>query len=195
MVFGRCRTIEGNGLSSILSEYLKPATVSADLFSVSEKPRVQVSYHKVDIISTAFAVKMSSTNPNQTPSPSNTGTPETPGGSGNEGLHIPISHEGGFYGYPEERHLLHVTTPAHALLPSPQTNSSAQIGEKMIVQRRGSTTSDGAKSAFKSGLAMTSVASVIEPNISIIASSPFFKEEDVKSEPSDAGPNLHPGLG
>ena len=53
------------------------------------------------------------------------------------------------------------------------------MGEKLLVQRRASTNSDGGRVAFQSGLTATSV---IEPNISTIAPSPFVKEEELKSE-------------
>lgn len=56
------------------------------------------------------------------------------------------------------------------------------MGEKLFVQRRGSTNSDGGRAAFKSGLTMTSATSVIEPNVSTMVPSPFMKEEELKSE-------------
>ena len=68
------------------------------------------------------------------------------------------------------------------------------MGEKLIVQRRGSTHSDGGKAAFKLGLAMTSAASFIEPNISTMPTSPVSKEEELKIE-GDAVPSLHPASG
>lgn len=53
------------------------------------------------------------------------------------------------------------------------------MGEKLFVQRRASTNSDGGRAVFQLGLTTTSV---IEPNISTIAPSPFMKEEELKSE-------------
>lgn len=69
-----------------------------------------------------------------------------------------------------------------------------QMEEKLIVQRRGSTNSDGGKAAFKSGLVMTSVTSVIEPNISVVESSPSSREEELNPE-GDAGPSLRSAPG
>ena len=45
---------------------------------------------------------------------SNPGTLSDPLNGSNGGLHIPISDEGGFYGYNDEKHLQHVSTPARA---------------------------------------------------------------------------------
>jgi hypothetical protein len=84
--------------------------------SLSEKLQVQVKahYRKIEIIS-EFAVKMAPTDPDQTPTISNQGTPsDLPGGSNGE-LHIPIPNDSGFYGYNEEKHLQHVSLPAHPL--------------------------------------------------------------------------------
>lgn len=141
---------------------------------------------------------MASTDPDQTPSRfggivSSQGTPSDLSNTSNGGLHIPVSNDSGFYGYNEERHLQHVSIPVQ-LLPPPQGKSSTQMGEKLFVQRRGSTHSDGGKVTFKSGLTMTSVTSVIEPNIPTMANSPFLKEEELKPE-GDSGPSLHPAPG
>ena len=124
---------------------------------------------------------------------SNPGTPsELPSGPSG-GLLIPISDDSGFYGYGDEKYLQHVSISTHTLALT-LTGSSSQMGEKLFVQRRGSTHSDGGKSVFKSGLAMTSVTPDVEPKIPSRANSPFVKEEDLKPE-ADAGPGPHPTPG
>lgn len=76
----------------------------------------------------------------------------------------------------------------------PQTKLYTQMGEKLLVQRRGSSHSDVGKAAFKSGLMMTSVTSVIEPNISTMGGSPFLKEDELKPE-DETGPSVPPAPG
>ena len=115
---------------------------------------------------------------------SNPGTPSDLLDGSSGGLHIPVSNDSGFYGYNEEKHLQHVSIST----PAPPLASGviiAQMGEKLFAQRRASTNSDGGKVAFKSGLGltMTSVTSVIEPNILAMAPSPFMKDEELKDEP------------
>lgn len=63
---------------------------------------------------------MASTDPDKTPDffggiVSDQGTPSDLSGGSNGGLHIPISNDNGFYGYNEEKHLLHVSPPVHPL--------------------------------------------------------------------------------
>ncbi|KAF9646656.1 AMP deaminase [Thelephora ganbajun] len=120
---------------------------------------------------------MASPDPQNTPNSfggiiSSQGTPPDLSGGSNGGLHIPISNDSGFYGYNDEKHLQH-------------------MGEKLFVQRRASTNSDAGRVAFRSGLTMTPVTSVIEPNILSMATSPFVKEEESKSE-ANTGQISHP---
>ena len=68
------------------------------------------------------------------------------------------------------------------------------MGEKLFIQRRGSTHSDSGKVSFKSGLGMTSVSPAAEPNVPDTTSSPFWKDEEPKPE-GDAVPGLHPSPG
>lgn len=126
---------------------------------------------------TELIVQMTSPNPQNTPNrsgeiASNPGAPSDPVNGPNGGFHIPASGEGGFYGYNDEKHLQH-------------------MGEKLFVQRRGSTHSDSGKVSFKLGLGMTSVSSATEPNVPDTTSSPFWKDEEPKPE-VDAVPSLHP---
>lgn len=128
---------------------------------------------------------MASSDPPKTPNRageiiSNPGTPSDLVDGSNGGLHIPIPDDSGFYGYNDEKHLQHVSV----LPPFPpclKPIPSMQMGEKLFVQRRGSTHSDGGKTTFKSGLTMTSVTSVIESSVTM-APSPFVKEEELKPE-------------
>ena len=124
---------------------------------------------------------------------SNPGTPSDLLDGSSGGLHIPVSNDSGFYGYNDEKHLQHVSIPAPGL-PFPSGVIITQMGEKLFAQRRASTNSDGGKVAFKSGLGitMTSVTSVIEPNILAMAPSPFMKDEELKDEPETiSGPGMH----
>ena len=159
---------------------------------------VRFSHRELKVILTESAVNMTSPDPQKTPThfgetTSNPGTPSELLDGSNGGLHIPVSGDSGFYGYNEEKHLQHVSisTPSSSL-PLCQPESSAQMGEKLFVQRRASTNSDGGKAVFKSSLAMTSVAPVIEPNILSMSPSPFTKEDELKEE---AGTGPHPAPG
>ena len=122
---------------------------------------------------------------------SNPGTPSDLLDGSTVGLHIPVSSDSGFYGYNDEKHLQHVSIPNLTLHLRLKTESSTQMGEKIFAQRRASTNSDGGRVAFKSGLTMTSVTSVIEPNILSLEPSPFTKEDELK-DAVDAGPSVHP---
>jgi hypothetical protein len=122
---------------------------------------------------------------------SDPGTPSELLNGSNGGLRIPISDDSGFYGYNDEKHIQHVRHTSLAFSLSAETKTSMQMGEKLIVQRRGSTHSDGGRAAFKSGLAMTSVTSIVETNV---PSSPTLKEEELKSE-GDTGHAAPPAPG
>ena len=121
---------------------------------------------------------------------SNPGTPSDLLDGSNGGLLIPIPDDSGFYGYNDEKHLQHVSVLPH-FPHRPKPTSSTQMGEKLFVQRRGSTNSDGGKTTFKSGLTMTSVTSVIEPSVLTMAPSPFM-EEELKPEIEAPGRQIVP---
>lgn len=66
---------------------------------------------------------MDSADADRTSNLSNQGTPSDLSSGPSGGFHIPVSNDSGFYGYNEEKHLHHVSTPAHALtIASNETN-------------------------------------------------------------------------